>query len=131
MVTLNASCIEAIEVVDTKVGVGLPGAQNVVDGSEKAVRYGDGGVVTAATSGDSMELSVELTRLRLDASPGDLTHDGAQPDVCPGSSGLACACQRSPCSPGISRPTTQDGLRSGSDSCLRLSLPGLPRSRQP
>lgn len=77
MVTLNASCIEAIEVVDAKVGVGLAGAQNVVHGSEKAVCDGDGGFIPGHAPGDAMEVSVEVARLGHDAGPGDLTHGGA------------------------------------------------------
>jgi hypothetical protein len=76
MVTLNTTCIAAIEVVDAQVGVGLPGAKNVVDGSQTAMGDRDRGFISAAASGDSVELSVEVARLRLDTRPGDLTHDG-------------------------------------------------------
>src|SRR4051794_17712518 len=81
MMTFHTCCVETVEVVDAKFGVGLAGTEDVVDGSQQAVRYGDGGFVAAATSGDSVELSIEVARFGLDTRPGDLTHDGAQPDV--------------------------------------------------
>ena len=51
MMTLNPTCIAAIEVVDAQVGVGLAGAENVVDRGQNAVSDRDRSLIPAAAPG--------------------------------------------------------------------------------
>jgi hypothetical protein len=57
-----ATRVEAIEVVDAELGVGLASTQDMIHSGEDVVRDGDGRFVPSSPPGDSVELGVEVAR---------------------------------------------------------------------
>jgi hypothetical protein len=47
MVTFDASRVEAVKAVDAELGIGLPAAENVIDGIKHAMGHGNRGLVAA------------------------------------------------------------------------------------
>jgi hypothetical protein len=77
----DAGGLEPIKVVDDQRGVGLASTQDVVEGGQEAMCYRDGSLVSAAASGDTMELRIEVGHLRRDTGPSDLAHNRPKPDT--------------------------------------------------
>lgn len=81
MVPLDPGGVEGIEVAGPALQLRAAVAEDVVDDAQQAVAVPHRRLLTAAPPGDAVDLGGEVRVAALNAPPGDLAHDPAQPHV--------------------------------------------------